>query len=193
MRRSGNERPLALKLITIIYSICTLFLISTAMAKMFMYIEIYGLTQKRIYASWFMLLLAVIFILISINQFIPRVKTIALSLAVAVALFTVLSVANVDSVIAKSNVDRYINGDLAKIDTKALLDLGDNAVPELVRLYDHVKEKSKTGKINSEDFSVLSNLKYELQDLKSQTVNDDLSSFTISHYRAKKAIENWEK
>lgn len=193
MRRSGNERPLALKLITIIYSVCTLFLISTAVAKMLMYIEIYGLTQKRIYAFWFMIVLTVVFILISINQFIPKIKTVALSLAVAAALFTVLSVANVDSVIAKSNVDRYINGDLAKIDTKALLDLGDNAVPELVRLYDHVKEKSKTEKISSEDFSVLSSLKYELQDLKSQTVNDDLSSFTISHYRAKNAIENWEK
>lgn len=193
MRRTGSAHPTALKIITVIYSVCTLFLISTAVAKMIMYIDIYGLTQKRIYAFWFMIVLTIVFILISINQFIPKIKTVALSLAVAAALFTVLSVANVDSVIAKSNVDRYINGDLAKIDTKALLDLGDNAVPELVRLYDHVKEKSKTEKINSEDFSVLSSLKYELQYLKSQTVNDDLLSFTISHYRAKKAIENWEK
>lgn len=49
-------------------SIFTLILIATAISKMVMYISVYGLTQLRFYTTWFMLLLAVIFVMIIVKQ-----------------------------------------------------------------------------------------------------------------------------
>ena len=74
MQRQGSGSTLVRRLICILFSLFTLVLIATALAKMGMYIESYGLTQKRVYASWLMLVLAVVFVLIPIGQFLERLQ-----------------------------------------------------------------------------------------------------------------------
>lgn len=64
MRRRENKKSVLLKILCLIISGFTLILISTALSKMFLYIEYYGLTHKRIYSTWFMVVLAIIFLLI---------------------------------------------------------------------------------------------------------------------------------
>lgn len=49
-------------------SALTLFLIATALSKMLMYMDSYGLTPKRIFTTWFMVWLAVVFVLLLIWQ-----------------------------------------------------------------------------------------------------------------------------
>jgi len=144
MRRKTEKAPVLLKALTIVYSVFTLVLISTALSKMFMYIESYGLTQKRVYSTCVMVVLAVLFVLIIVKQFVPKVATVAFSLAAGLALFAVLSLGNLDGVIAKYNVDRYLDGSLPTVDIEAMENLGDAAVPELVRLANHMDEKNGT-------------------------------------------------
>ena len=144
MRRKTEKAPWLLKVLTIIYSVFTLVLISTALAKMFMYIENYGLTQKRVYSTCMMFVLAIIFVLLIVKQFVPKIATVAFSLAASLALFALLSLGNVDGMIAKYNVDRYLDGSLPTVDIEAMENLGDAAVPELVRLAKHMDEKNGT-------------------------------------------------
>ncbi len=143
MKKSKFSSPL-LKVLTVIFSLCTLVLISTAVAKMVMYIRFYGLTQKRVYATWFMLVLAVVFILVLLGRFISKIKTVSLCAVVIVAAFSVLALANADSLIAKYNVDRYLNGTLETVDVGAMSDLKDASTPQLVRLAKHLDDQNGT-------------------------------------------------
>jgi hypothetical protein len=144
MRRKSEKVPVISRLLTLVYSVFTLVLISTALAKMFMYIESYGLTQKRVYSTFMMFALAALFLLIIVKQFVPKTAVVPFALVVSLALFALLSLGNIDGIIARYNVDRYIDGSLPTVDTEAMDDLGDAAVPELVRLAKYMDEKNGT-------------------------------------------------
>ncbi len=144
MRRSNNKRPLALRIISIVYSVITLILIATAMSKMVLYIGNLGLTRKRVYASWLMVIIAVVFVFIIIKQFVPKFKTVGVSVILVVTAVALLSFLNVDGFIARYNVDRYLDGSLETVDVWALRDLGDAAVPEVVRLAKEMDKQNGT-------------------------------------------------
>ena len=58
-------------------------------------------------------------------------------------MFAGLAFSNIDGIIARYNVERYMNGSLSEIDVVALIDCGDSAVPALA---DYVKwEDEKNG------------------------------------------------
>ena len=132
--RKGERPCLIQRILTVFLSVETLVLISTAMAKMAMYIRWYGLTPKRVYASWLMAVLAVVFLLIILHQCLHKIKLIPLAVSAFVVLFAVLAFSNVDAFIARYNVARYLDGSLETVDVSAMEDLGDSAIPSMVRL-----------------------------------------------------------
>lgn len=144
LRRAADRPPMLWKGLALVYAVFTLVLISTALAKMAMYIDYYGLTPKRVYATWMMVVLAIVFILIGVGQFVSKLRLVVTSLAVCVICFAGLSVANVDGIIAAYNVDRYLDGSLETVDMAAMDELGDAAVPELVRLAEAMEETGVT-------------------------------------------------
>lgn len=190
MKRKSEKPPVSLKILTIVYCVFTLVLISTAVSKMVMYIDYYGLTQKRVYATWFMILLAVIFIIIAVKQFVSKFKAIASGFVVCIVLFAALAVSNVDSYIASYNIDRYLNGSLKSVDVNDMYDLGYSAVPEMVRLYDALSEKEKTTGFTYEDRlnynSVKAYLRGRAFGLKDS--EGEVFSFNIPATRARKAL-----
>lgn len=186
-----------LKVLTVIFSLFTLVLISTAIAKMVMYIDCYGLTQKRVYATWFMLVLAVLFVIIALSRFVTKISAVSLSATVLIVSFAGLALCNVDSLIAKYNVDRYINGTLNTVDVVSLSNLGDAAVPEMVRLAEYFDEKNGTDITSIKDEDVehqigtygwlvkaLLNIKTEFE-----ASDNSIFSFTVNGAKAKAAME----
>ncbi|MBR4880965.1 MAG: DUF4173 domain-containing protein [Clostridia bacterium] len=170
------------KAICILYSLSSLVLISTAIAKLSMYIGIYGLTPKRIYAAWFEAVLAVIFILIILKQFIPRFNVVISSFAVLVVCFALLCVGNIDGCIADYNVDKYLDGSLNSIDIDLLRDLGDSAVPALVRL-----EEATAGNINSNANAALDLFARWYAE---NEEDENIFSYTLPTYRAKALLKD---
>lgn len=134
IKRNSKGGSLPLKILSVIFSVYTLVLASTAVAKMVLYINRYGLTPKRVYATWFMAVLSLIFIAMLIKQFVPKFKVIPTAVIITVVMFFALGVCGTDSIIAKYNVNAYLNGDLATVDVDALEELGDAAIPELINL-----------------------------------------------------------
>ncbi len=189
LKRKNSISPTALKVLAIIFSLFTLVLISTAIAKMVMYINYYGLTPKRVYSSWFMMVLTLIFLLIIVKQFAGRFKLIALSFATVVLMFTVLCVSNVDSFIAKYNVDRYLSGTLPTVDVEALKDLKDSSIPSMVRLYE-ILLSVPYDEMSDTDKDLLYDLE-EYLELRGEdaSTESDFWSYTIPSMRAQKAIE----
>ena len=184
MKKKSKAAAVLLKIISLIFSVFTLVLIATAIAKLVMYIDYYGLTPKRVHAAWFMAVLAVIFILISIKQFAKKFNVVAVSIAVLVVMFALIALPNVDGFIAKYNVDRYLDGTLESVDIDAMEDLGLASVPQMVRL---VKTLEQSG----EDTALLSGAIKFLRRIESRyfTEDPDLFTYTLPYIKAKEAIE----
>lgn len=191
MKRNNGKPSLSLKILSVIFSVFTLALISTAVAKMVMYIDCYGLTQKRVYSTWLMIVLALIFIFIAIKQFVPKIKVVALSLSILVVMFGALSLSNVDRIIAKYNVDRYIEGSIEEFDVDATVELGDAAIPELVRLQQDLKPKVQQNEATYEQKATYYMISDQLSNIKSLRENEDkdIFSYTLPYIEAQNALE----
>ena len=165
-RSDGRRSPIRI-LYSCVISIFTLILIATALSKMALYIGSYGLTQKRVYASWFMLLLAVIFILVLLSCAIKRLRLLPAVCLVCVLFFALIAIPNVDGMIADYNVDAYLSNDLKSVDVYALSELGSSAVPALVDLKEHFDTAKESLTAEEETVkilldNVLKNMKEEL-------------------------------
>jgi hypothetical protein len=134
-----RERIRFLKTETAVLCIFTLMLIATAMSKMGMYISYYGLTRLRVFTSWFMIVLLLLFVVILLRQFRDFNGT-RIAAAGCICLFLVLSFGNMDGMIAKYNIDRYQAGTLNSLDVKAFGELSDGAVPYLYDYYSETKD-----------------------------------------------------
>ncbi len=161
-RRDDGSRPAALKIYTAIISVFTLLLITSAISKMVLYINEMGMTPLRIYTSWFMLLLAIIFVLIIAVQFVrlPFWKVLFAAFSVMMG---VLCFGNVDGVIADYNVSAYLDGRLDDVDFGVLRECGDAAVVHAARLVgnesDYISANAER-LIHDSDICVKGNLPY---------------------------------
>ncbi len=117
-------------------SLFTLILIATAISKMVLYIDAYGLTQKRIWASWLMLVLAFCFAVILVAQVIKKTPLVPILAIGFLCLCAPITLLDVDAVVANYNVEAYLDGDLPSVDLVAMVDLGTSSVPALVKLRD---------------------------------------------------------
>lgn len=198
MKRKTEKPPIILKVVSVLYALSTLVLISTAMAKMVMYIDSYGLTRKRVFSSVFMIALAVVFIMITVKQFASKFKVVPLSAAVCVLLFAALALSDANSIIMKYNVDRYLDGSLKTVDINATYDLGHSAVPELVELAEILDERhggsitsGKGIKADDETEEMYKRLGARLREAAAELryEDDGIFSFNASKVRAKAALE----
>ena len=127
-KKAGREKPSALKFYSVLLSAFTLVLIATAMSKMVMYISKYGLTALRFYTSWFMVLLAMIFVLIIIKQFRFDMKFSKHLAVVFTLMFGLLCFSRPEAVIARYNIEMYKSGNLEELDTDTIMRMSDDAV-----------------------------------------------------------------
>ncbi len=111
-RRSESRVPTVLKIYCTVLSALTLVLISAALSKMIMYIDTYGLTVKRVLSSWFIILLAAVFICISLAVFIKKFNLTKALFSVFLILFSLLVFCNIDGLCHSYNADRCIDGTL---------------------------------------------------------------------------------
>ena len=136
MKRGENDRKTApLKIYTTAISVFTLFLIASAISKMALYINEMGMTPLRIYTSWFMILLAIVFVLIIISQF-ADIRFWKTAFVAFVVMMGILCFGNIDGMIADYNVTAYETGRLDSVDFHVLEDLGTPAVKHIERLLD---------------------------------------------------------
>lgn len=142
----GDREHKIMRVVNVVLSVQTLLLIATAISKMIMYIDRYGLTQKRVYTSCFMIMLFLVFCIIILAQFkkIPFTKSIVLSFIIG---FLILCYANVDGIIAKYNIDRYQNGTLQTLDVMMLYQAPDASKPYALELYQQVKDSKVKGEL----------------------------------------------
>lgn len=132
-RKEDGTPSVAMKVYCTLLSGGTVLLIASALSKMVLYINEMGMTPLRIYTSWFMLVLAVFFVLIIVAQF-TKLRFCRAAFVSFTLLFGVLCFSNVDGMIAKYNVNAYQTGKLGTVDFGVLEGLGDAALVHVERL-----------------------------------------------------------
>ncbi|MBQ8587518.1 MAG: DUF4173 domain-containing protein [Oscillospiraceae bacterium] len=134
-RKENGKTPLAIRLFSLFFCIFSLVLISTALSKMFLYIDSFGMTHKRILTSVFMIFLAVMFLAVGLRLFVPKVPYMKIGLITASLLLIATCYVNVDGMIAEYNVTAYQSHKLEEIDMYTMEELdGASAVPWLLEL-----------------------------------------------------------
>lgn len=131
-KKNKKGKPtVAVTLSTVLLSLVTVVLCATALSQMGMYVSAYGLTRLRLYALWFMALLAIVFLLITLCRLIPKISFAPIAIPVFLLCFALLALPDSDSIIAKHNYNCYKAGKTTEFDAEYLKDLGDSAIPTL--------------------------------------------------------------
>ncbi len=136
VRRSGGRIPLSTRLLSLFVCLFCLVLVSVSVSKMALYIGVYGLTRLRILTTVFDLCLAVAIVCVGIWLLKPRfpyMKVIVAAVFLAVILTGFL---DVDTQVARYNVDAYQSGKLETVDMETLENLSGGSTAHLVKLLD---------------------------------------------------------
>ena len=122
----------------ILLSAATLLLIATAMAKMGMYISVYGLSLRRLLASLAMGFLALAFLSVILTRAFASKKRKLRLFPILLCLFFLFSCAfttvDLKAVVAEYNADAYLREEIVPADPESIAALGESGIPALVRL-----------------------------------------------------------
>lgn len=151
--KSGEEKTAVLKIYSIILCIFTLLMIAVAISKMCLYISACGLTRRRLYTSWFMILEAVFFILIIVKQIRFSFNISKWGIIAFTFLFGVLCFSRPDAIIASFNINMYESGYHKEIDKQELSGL--SADGQLIALQ---KGVINTSAVDFDDSVINSNI-----------------------------------
>ena len=132
----GKTKPvsLATRLLCLFIGVVTVFLVSTASAKMLLYIGSYGLTWSRVTTEVFMLWLALTTVLVAIRLFLPKFGYMKAVVLTAMVPGTLVFWVDVESLVVNYNVNAYRSGKLETVDVNYLNDMGAAAIPRLLEL-----------------------------------------------------------
>lgn len=133
-RKKDGRAPLFTRLLCLFVGIVTLFLVASASSKMFMYIGGYGMTRLRLLTEVIMIFMGLTTLIISIWLFVPKLPYMKAVLIVALVMGAAVAWADVDTVVAKYNVEAYQSGKLKTVDVDYLGTLNYGAVPYIYQL-----------------------------------------------------------
>ena len=131
-----DRAPKFTRILCLFIGIVTVFLAASASAKMFLYIDAYGLTRLRVLTQVIIFWLGLTTILVCVWLFVPKMPYMKVVLILALVMGAVVAWADVDTVVARHNVTAYQAGKLETVDVYYLENLGHGAVPYIAQLRD---------------------------------------------------------
>jgi len=123
-----------IKLAATFIAVFTLIIIATAVSKMVLYIDAFGMTVLRVTTSAFMVFLSVVFVTVILRIYLAKINIVKVALVTAGCIVLTLGVVNVNAACAEYNYESYRLGKLDTVDVEALYNLGDEGIPYLVKL-----------------------------------------------------------
>lgn len=146
-KKKEDKLPSWVKLCTVSLCLCNGILLVSAIKRMLLYVDAYGLSVKRVLTLWLMCLIGLCLVWMIIKCFIPKMDVMKLIGITVVTGVCILSLTNTERLIARYNIDRYIS-DPTKItlDVYHLGRLSYTAAPEIARLKDMDSDGSQFAK-----------------------------------------------
>jgi len=129
---SGKDMILFKPLISVL-SVSSIFLTTTAAARLVLYVDRFGLTFMRVLPAVFMMFLTILSVGIIVKQ-IKHISIMRLAAFAGALIICLLFIVNLDGFIAGYNANRYIGGTLEEFDTRILWNSGIAGVPAAMRV-----------------------------------------------------------
>lgn len=133
-RKNALKNDGGIKAYIILICLSNLILIATAISKMLLYINTYGLTLLRVYTTWFMLTLALVFAVYIVSLLVKKIKIVPTALAIILIMSGAAALSNVPKLVSSYNTERIMSGEVLNLDEDYFDELGAAAVPDAVRL-----------------------------------------------------------
>lgn len=195
-KKQNRSLSIGVKSLVTFISLFTIIIISTAISKMVLYINTYGMTVKRLTTSAFMLFLAIVFISLAIKVYVKKINVVKTALVTAGVIVMLLGVLNINTICAEYNYQAYKNKKLDTVDITALYNLGDEGVPYLTKFA--CAKDQELAKQAQEYLSEIYQEKYfdnmsgvtsfTVEDLKKNEKNTSFSRFSIPKQKAYNAL-----
>lgn len=135
-RYTKKDNLILNKIVNVTYSIMivlTFNILFSANYKMNLYVAVFGYTRLRIFVKVFMFLLALLLLILFISVWKEKIPILKYSFIAVASVYIVLNFMNVDRIIAKRNVDIYLN--TKEIDVSYFYELSCDALPEMERMF----------------------------------------------------------
>lgn len=191
-KREDGKDPVVIRVFAVFLCIFSLVLIATAMSKMNLYIQSFGMTYLRILTSVFMVFLCVVFCTMWLWIFLRKIPYMKVVVITAVILVLGVSFADPAHVVADYNVKAYQTGKLDFIDMDELGYLGSHAVVP----YAWELTKDSNAMVSDSAWEILYNhgRDFGFFEGEGEEYSYDWRSFNITSYKAYKLIlEHREK
>ncbi len=193
-KKENGKRNASVNAVIVFIGVFTILLIATALSKMILYINIFGMTRLRILTSAFMLFLAVLFIAVILRVYINKISVIKTGIITATLILLVVGFADVDKTVAKYNLYAYNNEYIEDLDVEALGDLGYGAVPTLYEIYNNQDYSRKIRLTAKKELNQKVEIMFYITEVDNETVYErktNAGSFNVSEYKAQKVLEDF--
>ena len=198
-RKRDGKVSMAVRFPASFLCVFSMLLIATSLSKMILYINSYGMTRLRIYTSVFMIFLAVVFASVVLRLYIKKMPYMKAAIVAASLLVSLMCFVDVDGVIAKYNVEAYLDGRLETVDMNALGELSSAAVvPYVFELIDDEHENTSVAakRLLSEYAEKMFDIGYD-EKAKESFIKDssyDFRRYNIPEYKAREILlENFDQ
>lgn len=140
------------KIMNVIMAIFTFIIAISAFMRMYLYEKEFGYTFQRLMV-YVILLTEMIMIIPTIIYIVKgKINLFKSYFIIVLTMYVIVNFINIDAMIAKNNVNRYINStdEKKKIDITYLINnTGTDAIPELVKVYDKLENETQIRRLNN--------------------------------------------
>lgn len=134
VRLETSKQRVTVMALSILLAVNVLVMLTAAFQRLTLYEQAYGFTRLRTYPHMFMIWLGLLFVWLIFLEVFKRRGRLTLAIAVCVSGFCLsLAIVNVDSLIARQNIDHAILG--GELDLDYIRALSVDAVPTLLEQY----------------------------------------------------------
>ena len=155
-RKENSDVPIFTKVTISILVVCNLNIFASVLYRMYMYIDAYDLSVKRLALVWLILLTGISSLGIVVKFFVPKLRLFNYISVVTVIMVLILNAANINYLVADYNTKHYFEKTAGRyFDVYYISSLGPSATPSLVELYLNESEKKPSAEVKEQ-------IKYEL-------------------------------
>lgn len=198
-KKQNGKVNVGIRMTATFISVFTLIIIATAISKMVLYINEFGMTVLRVTTSAFMIFLAVVFIAVILRIYVNKINIVKTALITAGIAVLLLGTANVNAVCARYNYESYKEGRLDTIDIETLYNLGDEGIPYVVKLAcskdKDVAQEAQRYLVEAYFYDYFDDMerseKFSVEDLKKNQKDKGFSYFSIPKAKAYDELYNF--
>ena len=195
-KKENGKRADFVNALILFIGVFTLLLIATAVSKMILYIDFFGMTRRRIFTSAFMVFLALLFIAVILRIYINKIPVVKFGIITATIILICIGFTDIDKTVAKYNLYAYEQGYIEDLDVEAMGDLGYGAVPTIYEIYKNEENPKNIRSAALKAIKKKAENMYEFKDVGGEIILErktEIGSFNLSEYKAQKVFEDYYK